>query len=160
LVSPGRLEETGFPAPRQYGRPEDNEELPDYSAATTGSQNGDVANAQSTARISIFSGLTLADLSSLSLIALPLNSAELKYGKFYTNDYCRSVSEPLEVLSETPMKHKAKAISKVLGLRAPGTFWTDQNATRLAELQARNNPEIEARTVISGSHRSSYFQRP
>lgn len=159
LVPQDRLEEIGTPAPRQYGRPQDNEELPDYSTATTGDQNVDICDTQSSNIGSIFSGLTLADLSSLSLIALPLNSAELKYGKFYTNDYCRSVSEPLEALSETPMKQKAKAMSEVLGLREPGTFWTDQSATRMAELQARNNLEVQDGAVASATQRASFFLR-
>lgn len=159
LVSQQRLEETGTHAPRQYGRPQDNEELPDYSTATTGDRNVDVSASEPSDRNSVFSGLTLADLSSLSLVALPINSAELKYGKFYTNEYCRSVSEPLEALSETPMKQKAREMSKVLGLRAPGIFWTDQSATRVADLQARNNPEVQGRAATSASQRSSFFLR-
>lgn len=159
LVPQERLEEIGSQGPRHYGRPHDNEELPDYSTATSGNQNTDVFDTQPSDRNSIFSGLTLADLSFLSLVALPLNSAELKYGKFYTNDYCRSVSEPLEALSETPMKQKAKAMSKVLGLRPPGTFWTSQSATRMVDQGTRNNPGTHLLDGVSSSRGGGLFMR-
>jgi hypothetical protein len=126
LIPRERLHETGHVnlPQRYYGRPADDQEPPDYGQCNDDADISNEATMTTTMAmaddISIFTGLTLADLSALSLIPLPLNSEEVKYGRFYTRAFSDSVRESLEVLLASPSKYKSLPMCRLFGLRAPG----------------------------------------
>lgn len=160
VVPQTRLEEVTNHAPPGYSVPVSRtEELPEYSQATNASHNPDGSVTIRPDGLSVFSGLTLADISILSLIPLPLHSGELRYGELYSNEYCRSVNEELANLAEKNLKQKNLQLSKVLGLRNVGSNWDEEGFARRVGLQyddysrsdgrLRSRPQPEMRTSLT-----------
>ena len=119
MVAYDRLHEVGIRSRGMYGPSRDTvDELPDYSTTTAGDLSSHPVGIAPDG-CTIFSGLYLSDLSLFSLVPLPINSAELKYGKFYTFDYCRSVNDALAEIAEANVKRKNEPIMLALGLKKP-----------------------------------------
>lgn len=122
LVPSVRLEAIAARGPPAYSVPTSlAEDLPDYSAAVSHGVNTDGSVTIRATDWSVFSGLTLADVSILSLIPLPIRSEELRYGdRFYTFEYSRRVNEQLDELVEKNTRNKAEALAQILDLRKTG----------------------------------------
>ena len=160
LVPRERLEAIAALPPPGYSIPAPtNEQLPDYTATDTPSstqnqshqdtndnRGGNNNNDGSTTirpggSWSIFSSLTLADISILSLIPLPLESGNVRYSRFYTSSYCRSVNDELGALAESNTKNKAGPLARILGLREVGQKAKDERfARRMGMKYDEENP--------------------
>lgn len=136
LVPRERIEAVTMHAPPGYSVPvAHSEELPEYSRTGINGQNEDGSVTIRPGSWSIFSGLTFADVSILSLIPLPLHSGELRYGVLYTNEYCRAVNEDLGKLADQSVKQKNLHLAKILGLRAVGSNHEQESFARRVGLQ-------------------------
>lgn len=138
LVSRERVEQVSDHAPPGYSVPvaqTQDEELPGYSDATSGARNEDGSITIRPGGYSIFTGLTLADISILSLVPLPLHSGELRYGELYSNEYCRAVNEELGKLSDQSLQQRNYHLSRILGLRNVGSNWEEEGFARRVGLQ-------------------------
>lgn len=129
LVPEERLEAALDREPPRYSVPADNRSqstLPDYTARTaSGAHTDGSVTIQATSR-TIFSGLTLGDVSILSLLPLPIVCDELRYGpEFYTFEYSRLVNDSLSALAEKNVREKAKQMCTILGLRPWGSVAED-----------------------------------
>ncbi|KAK2594354.1 hypothetical protein QQS21_007914 [Conoideocrella luteorostrata] len=110
-----RAELTSRPPPSySVPSPRSNDELPNYYEALD-----DDSVAIQPRDWSIYSGLTLADIPTLSRINLPMILGEIKDGYFYTAEYADAVSERLNLLAETKSPQKSKALAQILLITEP-----------------------------------------
>lgn len=120
LVPPERLEHISQREPPGYsGETVRSDEVPGYTERTLSGFNADGSVTIRATAWTIFSGLTLRDISILTLIPLPITSGELRYGNnFYTADFCRDINPALGELMEMNIKAKTKKMAELLGLRS------------------------------------------
>lgn len=141
IVSQERMAELASRPPPGYSvpSPKDNDELPNYYEALD-----DDSVAIQPRDWSVYSGLHLADIPTLSRISLPLILGEIKDGNFYTEEYAESVREALVALEEAQGTQKSKILAQILGIKDGGSkeksaAASDQGgfAHRLAQKVAR-----------------------
>ncbi|KHN94338.1 uncharacterized protein MAM_07767 [Metarhizium album ARSEF 1941] len=114
LVSQERRAQTASRSPPSYSLPASrgNDELPSYDQAL----DDDSVTIQPR-DWSVYSGLNLGDISTLSRISLPLILGEIKDAYYYTQQYAQSVREGLIALEQGRSPHKSKSLARVLGIR-------------------------------------------
>ncbi|PHH86518.1 hypothetical protein CDD83_10116 [Cordyceps sp. RAO-2017] len=105
-VAPGRLEELASRPPPDYSVPAaSGDRLPDYAEAMA---SLDASVALRPHSWSVFSGLTLADVSSTALIPLPLVHTEIHGGECYAPGYADSARA---ILGDTPERSRSRPVS-------------------------------------------------
>ncbi len=122
LISTARLDDTESRGPPPYGQPTSEfDQLPQYSPPAVTGTCKDGSISIGFAQHTVFSGLTLADISIFSLVALPIVCDELRYGnEFYTAEYCSRVHHQLTDLVEKRSRKKSYWLAVILGVEYTG----------------------------------------
>ncbi|KAG8414153.1 hypothetical protein J3459_014982 [Metarhizium acridum] len=101
---------------------------------------------------SVYAGLSLGDIPTLSSISLPLILGEIKDAYYYTEEYARSVRDGLIALEEARHTHKSKALARVLGIEEGGSKEKNSAASDHGGLAHRLALKVARGKLPSRSH--------
>ena len=149
LVSEARRAELASRPPPGYSvpSPRDDDELPNYYEALD-----DDSVAIQPRDWSVYSGLNLADISTLSRVSLPLILGEINDGYYYTKEYAQSISEALIALEDAQGGQKSKVLAHVLGIKDGGIKETSKTSSDQGGLAHRLAQKVARARLLGGLH--------